>query len=453
MADISYIRQVCLDLISKEKRKPVFEILDFYFSRARTIEEYDVLGELSLKAENRDLYLRCAENAYSMASTPYEIHVSRINLYKAYQILNQPEKSLFYIDINLKNNPDDFETLLQRAYALALMGNKKESEDLIIKLSTRPEVANNKEHQENIKFSLSGKLLREGHTAQGILNFINTFKPSNELFEKRLTMKKWEGIIQPGRTIYITGEGGIGDEIINIRFLKNLEELGMRPILYSAWNMYRPDIVDLFRRHGYEVISETYSINPDELWTYMMALPGYLNLKESDLWRGPYLTPLRNPKNLLTSKKFKIGIKCNGNPYFSQDQYRSIPIEEFAAALPTDNDNVEVYFFDKEKTHEKFINLKDRLDTWEDTLDYIDQMDIIVSSCTSLVHAAGAIGKRTIVMVPIAEYYTWTSTRTNNTTPWYGQNFTVLRQSKLRSWKEPLSEMRGLLDQIITDIK
>ena len=80
-------------------------------------------------------------------------------------------------------------------------------------------------------------------------------------------------------------------------------------------------------------------------------------------------------------------------------------------------------------------------------------MDIIVSSCTSLVHAAGAIGKRTIVMVPIAEYYTWTSTRTNNTTPWYGQNFTVLRQSKLRSWKEPLSEMRGLLDQIITDIK
>jgi ADP-heptose:LPS heptosyltransferase len=105
-----------------------------------------------------------------------------------------------------------------------------------------------------------------------------------------------------------------------------------------------------------------------------------------------------------------------------------------------------LYYFDKEKTHPGCINLNDKLDSWEDTLDYIDQMDIIVSSCTSLVHAAGALGKRTIVITPIAEYYTWTSTRTDESTPWYGDNFTVLKQKKPRDWSEPLARARELID-------
>jgi ADP-heptose:LPS heptosyltransferase len=159
---------------------------------------------------------------------------------------------------------------------------------------------------------------------------------------------------------------------------------------------------------------------------------------------------LRDPKNKLDSKKFKIGIKCNGNPYFSQDQYRCIPIDELLAAIPKNN-NVEIYYFDKEKTHPDTVNLKDKLETWEHTLDYIDQMDVIVSSCTSLVHAAGAMDKRTIVIVPLAEYYIWTSSRTNNTTPWYSDNVTVLKQSRVRSWQEPLAKMTKLVQDMINN--
>jgi hypothetical protein len=63
-----------------------------------------------------------------------------------------------------------------------------------------------------------------------------------------------------------------------------------------------------------------------------------------------------------------------------------------------------------------------------------------------LVHAAGALGKRTIVITPIAEYYTWTSTRTDESTPWYGDNFTVLKQKKPRDWSEPLSRAKELIE-------
>jgi hypothetical protein len=441
--DISHIKQTVLDLISKEKRKIVFEILDFYFSKAKTLKEFDILGELSLKAEYHELYLICAEAAYSHAKNTEQIIASRTNLYQAYNRLNYPEKALFYIDLHYKNNAQSFDCKLNTASNLALLGNREQADEILQNLSCET-----KEQFENVKFCLSAKMLREGDTSNGILNFINAFKPPSKLFQDQLKMTKWTGSPQPGRTIYINAEGGIGDEIINIRFLNKIKHLGMRPILYSSWSMYRLDIVDLFKRNNFEVISETYSIDTKELWTNMMELPGYLCLEEKDLWDGPYLTPKRNPKNKLESKKFKIGIKANGNPYFSQDIYRRIPIDEIIEMLSEFKD-IEIYFFDKERSHPKCINMKDRLNSWDDTLDYVDQMDVIVSSCTSLVHAAGAIGKTTIVMTPIAEYYVWTSTRTNGSTPWYGDNFHVAKQEKLRSWVEPLAKAKEIIKTLI----
>jgi hypothetical protein len=216
----------------------------------------------------------------------------------------------------------------------------------------------------------------------------------------------------------------------------------MRPILYSAWSKYREDTVDLFRRNGFEVITEIYSIDTSQLWVPMMSLPGTLNLDESKLWKGTYLTPLRQEKNRLDGKKFKIGIKCSGNPYFAQDEYRKIPLEKMLEYLP---ENADIYYIDKETNHPGTIDLGDRIETWEDTLDFIDQMDCIVSSCTSLVHAAGAMGKTTFVIVPIAEYYIWSTSRKDTSSPWYGDNFQVHKQTKVRSWDEPLNNVRTQL--------
>ncbi len=430
-SSMEQIKSVVMDLLGEEKRKLAWQILDIYFEKARTLADYDTLGFLALKAENRPMYLACAEAAYALTTTPEQMFIARSNLYKAYNALNQPEKALFYIEQNLKIKPDDFETLTQRAFNLALAGQRKESEDLLLKL-----VEQHPERAKDMQSALSGKMLRDGKTAQGILNFIDTFKPKSKLFDEVLRMRKWYGAVMPGKTIYIEGEGGIGDELINIRFFDWIKERGMTPILYSAWSKYRIDTVDLFRRHGYQVITESYSINPKELWTSLMSLPGYLNLNEQTLWRKPYLFPLKQEKNKLNSNKFKIGIKCQGNPYFSQDAYRCIPLDKMLEYLP---ESAEIYYIDKEeKSHDRCIDLSSRIDTWEDTLDFIDQMDCIVSSCTSLVHAAGAMGKTTFVAVPIAEYYIWSSTRTDNTSPWYGDHLRVYKQTKIRSWDEPL---------------
>ena len=439
MLERDSILYVIKALTRKEKRKEAFAIIDLFLEQAKEISDYDALGECALEAKYFDAYLKCAELTYSMARTSAQKFNARENLYKAYNTCNYPEKALFYIEHNLLEKPDDFDSLTAYAFNLSLMNKKEEAEDILKNLANKfPK------NKKDIQFGLAGALIRTGNLAEGMNLFINHSKPKSILFEDALKLERWDGKAYPGRDVIINGEGGIGDEIINIRFFKHIKELGMNPLLHATWHEYRPDLTDIFRRHGFEVSTNSMFYKKDALWTYMMNIPVDLKLKEEDLWYGPYLKPLRKESNRLPQTNgLRIGIKCNGNPYFEQDIYRSIPIDELLGALPKDAD---IYYFDKEKEHPDVISLKDRLNTWDDTLDYIDQMDIIVSSCTSLVHAAGAMGKRTVVVVPIAEYYTWTSTRKDSSTPWYGDNFTVFKQTQVRSWKEPLEQVKSLFN-------
>lgn len=439
MIDRDKIKYIITELRAKEKYKEARIILDMFYEQASSIQDYDAIGECSVIAQYHDLRLKCAEYVYSRSASTQQLFDARENLYKSYNALNYPEKALFYIDMNLMIKPDDIDTQLQKACNLSLLGYHEIASKMIYDVT---DSIKDEKLKENIKSSLAIEDLRNGNTAKGIISFMMSGKVKNPLFENQLKLKFWDGGIYPGKTIVINGEGGIGDEFINIRYIKNLKDLGMNPIFFSSWSMYRPDTVKLFRRHGIEVTTTYFEFKPDYLWTHLMTLPGFLGLSENQLWKEPYLIPLKQEKNKLSDKKFKIGIKCNGNPYFEQDIYRSIPIEDILEIIP---ENCSIYYFDLDKTHPKTISLKDKINDWEDTLDYIDQMDVIISSCTSLVHAAGAIGKRTIVVVPIAKYYTWESTRTDNSSPWYGENFTVISQTKPRCWKEPLNQAKQLL--------
>ena len=438
---IHYLKPVVLDLINCDKRKQAWDLIDFYYEHAKNIHDYDVLGYLSLKADKRDTYLACAEAAYAVAETPDQIYTTRINLYKAYNVMNYPEKALFYIEQNLKVLPDDYETTAHKAFNISLTGDKETAESILEDLAKKyPENA------DKLEAAFSGKMLRQGKLADGIRSFLETFKPKSGVFDDKLSMKRWDGVIRPGTTLYIEGEGGFGDEIVNIRFLDRIKKLGMNPILYSPGN-YRKDTNNLFKRHGYQIVSDIYSIDPRCRWVPLMSLPAYLDLSEEDLWTGTYLKPLR--KKSIESKKFKIGIKCAGNPFFAQDEYRKIPIDTMLSYLPKE---AEIYYIDKEKiSHSRVINTADEITSWEDTLDIIDSMDCIVSSCTSLVHAAGAIGKTTFVAVPIAEYYLWTTLKKDGSSPWYGDNFYVARQTELRDWNKPLADIEARVKKIMME--
>jgi hypothetical protein len=134
-----------------------------------------------------------------------------------------------------------------------------------------------------------------------------------------------------------------------------------------------------------------------------------------------------------------------GNPKYDQDLHRTIPFEQLVDSIP---DDYEIYSFhvDEDFAHPRVTPLKDKLKSWDDTLDYLNQMDLVVSSCTSLIHAAGAIGKESIVIIPILTYYTWA--KLGYQTKWYGENLTILRQCEYDNWNSPLKELQDKLNDI-----
>jgi hypothetical protein len=442
--EFEHIESVVTKLVEEQKQDIAFPLLDFYFGRCRTISDFEFVGRLALKYTYPELAVKCAERTHALSYTPEELYISRSNLYKAYHSANEPENALFYSRLNLEKTPDDFETILSYAEYLKSNGQRSESEKIVDELSQRNDLSD--KQKETLWTSDTHKTLRSGQTALGIKKYLHTDKDKTTVFDIR-GMKRWNGIIVPGSKIYVNAEGGIGDAIVNIRFFDTLKGYGMEPILFS--NLERPDIDAVFRRNGYKVITQEFLIEKNIPWEYLMQLPVFLNVTEKDLWNGTYLRPKVSFKNYLGPKKeFRVGIKCSGNQYFARDAYRSVPIDDILSVLPED---VHVYYIDTEKTDDRTISLKDRIQSWDDTLDFISQMDLIVSSCTSVVHASGAMGISTIVYVPILEYYVWTSSRTDNSTPWYGENFYVYKQTKPKSWKEPIESSKKLINTIVNN--
>jgi ADP-heptose:LPS heptosyltransferase len=81
--------------------------------------------------------------------------------------------------------------------------------------------------------------------------------------------------------------------------------------------------------------------------------------------------------------------------------------------------------------------------TIEDTFALISNLDLVITSCTSVAHMAASQGKRTLIFIPISAYYTWS--HSGKQSPWYGDHVTLLRQQKPRTWHEPMAELREIL--------
>ena len=414
-----------------DKAKVVLDLLKPYAVR---MEEIDQLGKLYAEIREFNDTLELAQKIYTLAKTSEHKFDARVNIIRAYLNLNEPYKALEYILINEKEKPNDHPNQMDKAMVYFLLDKKDEGEKILRKILTEP---HKQDIDNRVRFNLGTYELRNGNFKKGLYSVLLEGRKLNIWHEFQFPKDQlWEGDSKPGKTILLCAEGGIGDEIISVRFMKHFRDIGMNPIWYTD----RKDIADIFNRNGLSTISNIKSIPKDWLWTYSMPTPCYLDLEEDQLWYGPYLKPLNN-SSLLPGKK-KIGIKTMGNPKYDQDLHRTIPFNELIDSIPED---YEIYSFhiDENFEHPRVKTLKDKIKTWDDTLDYINQMDIIVSSCTSLIHAAGAIGKQSIVMIPILTYYTWA--KPGYHTKWYGDNLTILRQKEYNNWNAPLEELRELL--------
>lgn len=112
-----------------------------------------------------------------------------------------------------------------------------------------------------------------------------------------------------------------------------------------------------------------------------------------------------------------------------------------------DFDDIDVYSLQKDwdgDLPEHITPLHKHLSTWEDTAGAIENLDLVISSCTSVAHLAASMGKPTWIVIPILPYYTWALP--GETTPWY-DTVTLFRQDDVTTWEPAFKDVKKHLKE------
>jgi len=441
--DNNYLDNLIKSLVEKNQFELANNLLNHIFDSCETKDQVSELGAVSLKYKFADVSVKCAEKEYALSDDNESLFSSRINLSRAYFRANEIKKALHYTLINLNLSPDDYELIA--AYISYLRADNRWDEVLEISSKLKKISKDLNIDTSDWDCPIQSVLeMKSGNIKKGSILYLDPDKPSYTQFDI-FKIKKWDGIIIPGKTLYVYDGGGIGDTFLMIRFFKHIEKLGMNPVFYS--DLERFDLYEVLRRNGIKILNYPFEIDFNSTWIKLLHIPTVLNLKEKSLWNGSYIKSFNYQKNKLKSKKIKVGVKSSGNPLFAQNEFRKITFEQIVSIF--NDENVEFYNFDLDKKYVDVKNLSDQISCWDDTLDFLNQMDIVLSSCTSVAHASGSMGKSTIVFVPVLEYFIWSSSYTDNRTPWYGDNFFIVKKQDSKCWQSALDDAKKIKNKIL----
>ena len=266
--------------------------------------------------------------------------------------------------------------------------------------------------------------------------FINTFGlPA-------LPGKIWKDEPLENKTLLFRCEGGFGDQILNFRFAKRFQEMGAR-VLVSCASELKP----LFSRHGFICVdNEVIMCAHYDYWVPAMSAAYVLGMEYDDLDGSAFIIP-SEPRNLFSKPNhLKVGIRWSGSPEFEDEQHRRFPPELMIGLH--DIPNTTFYSLQRDENLVDglpFGDMREQMKSWDETANIIAGCDLIITSCTSVAHLSGAIGKPTWVVTPIMPYYTWVVP--GDTSNWY-DSVKLFRQERYGEWDAPFIKIREELTKL-----
>lgn len=413
-------------------------LLDTFSKYAGKIEQFDELGMLYEKVKCYSKSEKMLNRCLALAHEPHQQKAVRANLAKVYNHLNDPDKSLIQSTLSLEMDPNDYEARMEQCFSYYLLGQYDKSHEIQTELLKIPTLPDNV--KKRITFNMGTFEMESGNFDSGLYKMIQGGKEIGLWKKMNIPFPKWDGN-HTDKTILIYAEAGIGDEMINIRFCKEIEKRGMK----YYWVGHREETNALFKRNGYNVLSmKGNRLDPTEEYVYMeaMTLPIILKMKKENFWNGPYLFPCEEYISKWKGKlpeKF-ITVRWAGNPYYDQDLHRTVDKNLLISSLKELNLPIISLQIDH-KYEEGLIDLSNEIKSWEDTLAIQYLATENITSCTSTSHSAGAINARVKVLPPICTYYPWLGRRNINKSWWYSDNLSIYKQTKHKNWKQPIEEM------------
>lgn len=259
---------------------------------------------------------------------------------------------------------------------------------------------------------------------------------------------RWDGT--KGLDVVVYGEQGIGDEISFASCLPDLIRDSKSVTIECDGRLEK-----LFQRsfpttevHGTRYKSSVPAWRANKRYDARVAmgeLAQFYRKKDSDFTGEPYLKP--NPqmamqwRTLLDSlgDKPKIGITWTGGLPHTGQKRRSVTLDTYGTLFKSfDAEWVSLQYKEPElgDAEQKYgIKIHDwdwgtRVFDYDQTVALISELDLVISVCTTVVHAAGALGKECWCLVPA--YPMWRYRAEGGDFPW-AKSVSLYRQ-KGREW-------------------
>ena len=269
-------------------------------------------------------------------------------------------------------------------------------------------------------------------------------------------LPRWEGKSLAGRTVLLGCEQGLGDTVQFVRYAPLLQQAGARVVLECPPHLHAllttaPGIDQL-------VVPGAVSEAIDDRLP-LLSLPAFFGTTLATIPAPvPYL--FAEPERVAhwrrewsAVRELKVGIAWQGNPAFPGDAYRSVPLECFAPLAACDH--VKWYSLQKGHGCEQLPPLAERLSivdlgssldeagrAFVDTAAVMKNLDLVMTSDTSIAHLAGALGVPVWVALPFSPNWRWLLERDDS--PWY-PTMRLFRQSRFGNWDDVFASLAAEL--------
>lgn len=288
------------------------------------------------------------------------------------------------------------------------------------------------------------------------------FEQGWPLFEARLRLQVlgcdlrhidgalWGGEPLDGRRILVHTEQGIGDSLQFIRYARVLKERGAAEVIVEAL----PHLCGLLSRaEGVDrVIGRGDPLPPFDVRVYLLSIPGLCGTTHDTIpARVPYLAARRSAatERLQPGGALRVGLVWSGNVIQQRNAIRSAPLDALAPLFEIPG--VELYGLQKggperelAALHTPIIDLSDALIELDDTAAVIDELDLVITVCTSMAHLAGGLACPT--WVALASVADWRWHRDPDGSAWY-PTARLFRQEAAGDWNGVFRRMAAALDR------
>jgi tetratricopeptide (TPR) repeat protein len=255
-----------------------------------------------------------------------------------------------------------------------------------------------------------------------------------------------------GKTVLICADEGLGDTIHFARYLPKLAERGARVVLAVQPPLHR--LLSGLSSVSQCIPMSAIASQAFDLHCPISSLPLAFKTRLDTIPSAtPYL-PIPAPNHVQAwadrlgpSAKLRIGLVWSGSSTHANDMNRSIPLRLLARLLDVDATFVslqkDVRPDDKALlTQTGILDLTADLTDFAETAALVCCLDLIITVDTSVAHLAGALGRRTWILLPRTPDYRWLLDRDDS--PWY-PTARLFRQTATRDYASVADTVRSEL--------